>query len=137
MSTNRSSDFLSKVLYADAAVGVSFGVLAAAAAEPLARETGLPAGLLFWAGLALLPVAAFMAFVAARASSSAGAVWLVVGGNVAWSVASVWLVASGTLAPNALGQAFVFAQALVVLAFAAVEGVGALGQGGDAPAQRA
>lgn len=59
---------LPAVLRADAALGFAMGVALALAAGPVAGLTGLPPGLLRGAGLALLPVAAFMAWAARPAA---------------------------------------------------------------------
>ena len=55
-----------------------------------------------------------MAFVGRFAAHSAPAVWFIAGGNLAWIMASLWLLVGGAFAPNALGGAFVAAQAAVV-----------------------
>jgi hypothetical protein len=111
---------LPAVLRADAALGFAMGVALALAAGPVAGLTGLPPGLLRGAGLALLPVAAFMAW-AARPAAPRRAGRAVVIGNCAWVAASLGLLVSGFVAPNALGTAFVLAQAAVVAGFAWAE----------------
>ena len=118
------SDFsgsLRKILFADALTCAACGVLMAGASGVLAELTRIPQGLLSYAGLSLFPIAAFMAFVAARATHSAPAVWLLVAGNAAWIAASVWLLFSGAIAPNLLGKLFIAAQAAVVLALTVLE----------------
>lgn len=86
----------------------------AAGASPVNGLTNIPAALLLPAGLILLPIAAFMAFVATRTVLSRPAVWLVIAGNAAWVVASLWLMTGGAIAPNLLGQLFIGAQAATV-----------------------
>jgi hypothetical protein len=114
--------FLRRVLFADAATCVATGLFLALLAAPLAPYLGLGAGLLLYAGLALLPIAAFIAWVAAREHISPAGVWLVIVGNVLWVLASLALLFA--VSPTALGYAFVVGQALIVAALAEMEYVG-------------
>lgn len=57
---------LRQVLLLDAATCAAMGAALALASGPIARLTRLPEPLLLGAGLALLPIAAFMALVALR-----------------------------------------------------------------------
>jgi hypothetical protein len=82
----------------------------------------LPAPLLFWAGVALLPWVAFVAALARHARPPGRDVRAVIGGNALWAFGCVALAfASGA---SALGVAFLLAQALVVGAFAELQLVG-------------
>ena len=108
----------------DAAATVAMGLLLAVAAGGLARLLGLPAGLLRWAGLFLVPFAAVLALVARQTRVSPRAAWILIACNVLWAVDSFVLLASGWVAPTALGVAFVAAQGLAVAAFAALEYAG-------------
>jgi hypothetical protein len=110
--------FLRRTLAVDAATCASMGALLVALPAPLAGVLGLPAELLFYAGLALLPCAALM--LAARRSRALA--WLVVAGNAAWIAGSVVVLL--VCSPTALGYAFVIAQALVVAGLAELEYVG-------------
>lgn len=114
---------LRSLLIVDAVTCAVMGVALATAALPLAALTGLPAVLLGGAGLALLPIAAFMAATAWRPHPAA--LRLVVLGNAGWVAASLLLLAAGPLAgwatPNALGVAFVLVQALAVAGLALLE----------------
>lgn len=112
---------LRTILAFDAATCLAMGVVLALGAGPIAAVTGLPPNLLFWAGLVLLPTAAFIAVVARRPFGSG--VRTVVAGNVLWVGASLFVLASSTGA-NALGVAFVLAQAAVVAVFAWLEAAG-------------
>jgi hypothetical protein len=85
----------------------------------------LPPALLSYAGLSLLPIAGFIVWVGARASRSLAAVATVIAVNLGWSAASVWLVLGGAVAPTALGDLFIAAQAVAVLALTACEVRGA------------
>jgi hypothetical protein len=114
--------FVRRVLFVDAATCVGTGLFLALLAAPLARFLGLPAELLLYAGLALLPIAAFIAWVATREQMSAAGVWLVIIGNAAWVLASLALLFA--VSPTVLGYAFVIGQALIVAALAEMEYVG-------------
>lgn len=122
MSLSRIS--LKQVLLIDAATCAIFGVALMLAAGLIASYTGIPPGLLSWAGLLLLPVAAFMAFVGTRRAVPPAGVRAIVLGNTGWIAASVALPFSGLIAPNALGVAFILVQALVVVALTWLEQAG-------------
>ena len=76
------------------------------------------------AGLLLAPFAAVVGWLASRPEPSRPAVWAVIGLNLAWLAESLLMLATGWVAPNALGTAFVIAQALFVLGLAEAEYVG-------------
>jgi hypothetical protein len=105
----------------DAAASGVLGLLMLLAAPAVAGLLGLPEGLLRGAGLTLLPYAAAIAWMAARASLPAWAVWAVIGINAVWVVDSLLLLLSGWVAPTALGIAFVLAQAAAVAGFALLQ----------------
>lgn len=121
MPINSSSSPLRTLLLLDAATCTGMGAILTLAAAPLAAWTAIPASLLFYAGAVLFPVAVFMGMVAMRALANRTAVWLVVAGNGLWVAASLGLLVGGWIAPNALGQAFIVAQALAVALFAVLE----------------
>ena len=73
--------------------------------DEVGREQHLPPALLLYAGLALIPTAAFMALVATRPAVSPAGVWLIIAGNGLWAAASLLLLASGLVAPNAAQDA--------------------------------
>ena len=87
----QSPHFLRRILWLDTATCVATGLLMTVAAGPIAGLTQLPAPLLRYAGLSLLPVAAFIASVASRPMLPAAGVWLIIAGNFAWVAASLWL----------------------------------------------
>ncbi|TDH63156.1 hypothetical protein E2C06_07175 [Dankookia rubra] len=118
------SDFLRRVLLADAACSGAMGLLLALLAGPLSRWFGLPAALLLEVGLFLLAFAAFVAVLGLRQASPRLLVWLVIVGNALWALDSVLLLVSGWVAPTALGGTFVVAQALVVALLAELEYTG-------------
>lgn len=119
---------LRRILLLDAASCAAMGAALALGSGPLAGLTRLPEPLLLGAGLALLPIAAFMAVIALRPAVPPAAGWVVVAGNALWVAASLSLLV-GPVAPNALGTALILAQALAVAAFAALEAL-ALRMGG-------
>ena len=105
----------------DAATCAVMGVALVLAASPLAAFTSIPFAVLFYAGLALLPVAAFMAAVGfARVRSVLGPI-VVIGGNAAWVVASVALMVGDWITPTGFGYALIGVQAAAVTALAALE----------------
>jgi hypothetical protein len=116
----RPSLSLRAVLLVDAATCVAMGALLTLGSTALGGWTGLPPALLFYAGVSLLPIAAFMGFVATRPTQPR-LVRLVVAGNLAWAAGSVLLLVSGWVQPNAIGVAFITAQAVAVAALAWLE----------------
>ena len=120
--TLHPTPFLRFALLGDAAASGATGLLLAAGAGFLASLLGLPEGLLRVAGLVLLPYAAFVAWLGTRGAGPArNAVRAVVVVNLLWALDSVLLLALGPVAPNGFGVAFVLAQALAVLGFAAMQ----------------
>jgi hypothetical protein len=116
--------FLRRVLLIDAGTCVAMGALLLAAAFALASMLALPEPLLRYAGVSLLPIAAFMTWVATRSSLPRWGVWLVVAGNILWVVASISLLFGAWVSPNALGYIFVIVQAACVALLAALEYAG-------------
>jgi hypothetical protein len=114
--------FLRRVLALDSLSCLVMGLLMALGAAALAPLFGLPEPLVRIAGLILLPLAAFIGWLASRPAPPRALVWVVIAGNLAWTAESF-----GTLAQQqatALGTAFVSAQALAVLGLATLEYVG-------------
>lgn len=124
MSTFRPSTLLRQALLADAAVSGATGLLLALGAGPLAGLLALPEGLLRHAGLVLLPFAAVVGWLGTRERPPRAAVRAVVVVNALWAAESLVLLIGGWVAPNALGHAFVVAQALAVAALAGAQHVG-------------
>lgn len=108
---------LRQVLTFDALTCAAFGLLLVLAAAPLAPLVGLPAALLFWAGVVLFPSAVLM-FLAARKTAPL-LVWTIILGNVAWVLASIAVVFAFDV--TGLGVAFVLAQAIAVLVLTVLE----------------
>jgi hypothetical protein len=124
MTSIRSSSLLRRVLVVDAVSSGAMGVAMVAFAELLADLLQLPVDLISEAGIVLLPFAAFVAFVASRSEPSRVAVWVIIALNAVWVIDSIVLLFTGWVAPNALGYAFVVAQAAAVLLFADLEYMG-------------
>ena len=109
---------LRPILAFDAATCAAMGLLLALAAEPVAAITALPVPLLREAGILLLPFAAFVLWAAKRGGG--WPVQAVIAANLAWVTASLALIAS-PWSGNALGVAFVGAQAAAVALLAALQ----------------
>lgn len=124
MALFSNPQFLRNVLLLDAATCVATGVVMAAGAGPIAGLTGLSPSLLTGAGLALLPIAAFIAIVAMRPSTWPAGVWLVILGNAGWIAGSLAVAFGGADGANALGLGFVLAQAAAVAVLAELEYTG-------------
>jgi hypothetical protein len=97
------------------------GLLLVFASGLVGRLTLIPAPLLFWSGVLLLPIAGFMAVTALTLAAPVWAVPVIVTGNALWVIVSLGLPLSGLIVPNALGWAFLLGQAAVVALFAWLE----------------
>jgi hypothetical protein len=124
MAMMSRDSFLRRALLVDAVITGATGALMAGGAGLLAGVLGLPEPLLRYAGLVLLPFAAFVAFAATRATVWRGAAWAAVLINALWALESVALLVTGWVAPAPLGYAFVLSQAAVVAGFAALQFLG-------------
>ncbi|MBB6466868.1 hypothetical protein [Aminobacter carboxidus] len=113
--------FVRNVLNADALISGAAGILMMLGAPLLSPLLELPAELLFWAGLALVPFVAMLVVIARRPSVSKLMMIDIIAINVVWVIGSFGLLLSGVVAPNALGIAFVAAQALAVAVFAELQ----------------
>lgn len=109
---------------ADAAASGALAALFIAAAGPVATLTGLPAGFVFWIGVALLPWTVALALIGRAEPPAASAVETVVAVNALWVVASIAVIVLGVFDLNALGIAFVIAQALAVAVLAEFQFMG-------------
>jgi len=105
---------LRRLLAIDAATCAAMGLLLVSAADFVGALTRIPTPLLFWAGLALLPVAGFMAVVARMAPMPVWAINVIILGNALWVLISIVLPLSGMISPNLLGWLFLLGQAAVV-----------------------
>jgi hypothetical protein len=118
------STYLRRALTIDAAMTAATALLLVLAAGMLARLLSVPEALLRYAGVALVPFVAYVAFVARRREVPRASVIAIIALNVAWVGASVWLLLGDRIQPNAFGYAFIIAQAIAVALFAEVQYVG-------------
>ncbi len=121
MSIRRISSQLPKLLALDALTCAATGLLLVTLAGVISSLTALPELLLLWAGLALLPVAVFMAVIARQSPPADWAVAVIVFGNIGWVLASLALLVSPLISPNLIGWVFVLAQAAAVALLAWLE----------------
>jgi hypothetical protein len=124
MSFATMTPFLRRALKADAWISAAAGVAMTLGSTVLQDELHLPSSLLLAAGLALFPWAGFLLWLAAKAAVPSAAVWTVIALNAVWIVDSAWVSLGGSFQPNALGHAFIAAQALAVLVLAELEFIG-------------
>lgn len=121
--------YLRKVLMADALVSGAAAILMIAGAGILAPVLALPAALLFWAGIALLPFAALLVLVARREHVWRLLLLDIVLVNALWVAASLMILITGMIVPNSLGTLFVVAQAAAVALLGALQFAGLRGAG--------
>lgn len=114
--------FLRRVLALDSLSCLALGLLMGFGATVLAPLFGLPEPLVRIAGLVLLPLAAFIGWLASRPAPPRGLAWLVILGNLGWTAESFATLALHDATP--LGAAFVAAQALAVFGLAGLEYLG-------------
>ena len=114
--------FLRRILALDSLSCLAMGLLMGLGAAALAPLFGLPEGLVRGAGIALLPLAAFIFWLSTRPSPPRALVWGVIVGNLGWTAES--FITLGQSQATALGTGFVSAQALAVLGLALLEYIG-------------
>ncbi|MBA3694294.1 MAG: hypothetical protein H0W77_12795 [Acidobacteria bacterium] len=115
------SSFLRWVLLADAATCIATGLLMTFGAGLLEQFLGLPPELMRYAGICLLPFAAFIVYLATRENLSTPTLWAVIILNALWTADSFLLLLSGWIEPTTFGYIFVVFQAFGVAVFAALE----------------
>jgi hypothetical protein len=108
-------------LLVDVVLSGGFGVVLLAGGGFIAGLLGLPEALLRGAGLALLPFAAAVLWLACQTAPPPWAVKSVIAANLVWMAASLVLLTSGWISPTRLGGLFVIAQALLVAGLAAAQ----------------
>lgn len=121
MKLSDTSTFLRWVLLADAATSGAIGLLMLLGSGMLEQYLGLPAALSRYAGLSLLPFAAFLVYLGRRENLSPPMVWAVIVLNVLWTADSILLLLGKWIEPNGLGVAFIIFQAFGVAVFAGLE----------------
>ena len=124
MPTLTMNRFLRNALTIDAVASLLVGLPMAAAAHPLAALLGLPAPLLFWAGVICLPYAALLAMFSRESSIGTGVLIAIIVGNTLWVIACLLLAFAGWMLPTALGIGFLLAQAVFVALFAELQWIG-------------
>lgn len=113
------TQFLSRVLMADALVSGAAGLVMILGAPLLAPLLNLPTALLQVAGFSLIPWFIALIALARRASVSRGALTIVIAVNALWVVGSIAVLF--VFQPSAFGYAFVIAQAVAVGVFAELQ----------------
>jgi hypothetical protein len=116
------SPFLRKVILADAVTGVAAGAALIAGTDFTHELFGLPSGLLFWAGVALVPFIATLVWI--LHSNSTALVPVIIGSNFAWVAGSLYVAFGPSVAPTLAGQLFVCAQAATVFILAELQVMG-------------
>lgn len=115
--------WLRRVLALDAASGAALALLHLLLAGSLAGWFGLSEGLISAAGWALLGYVALAGMLARQAQPARGALMLLILGNLLWGLACLALAWGGS-GVTALGQAYLTAMAVAVLALADLEFLG-------------
>ena len=118
------SPLLRTGLVLDAAASGGLGVLLTLVSGPAAQLLGLPATLLFAAGLVCLAWAGVTYWLSRRETLSSTWVWAVIALNAVWTIESIVGLAAGFVSPTSLGTAFVILQAVLVAAFAEMQYLG-------------
>ena len=124
--------FLRRAIVGDAVITGAMAVLLTAASGVLGPMLNLPESLLRETGIFLIVYAALVGFLGSRELMPKLAVCLVIGANALWTVDSIALLFTGWVQPNALGQAFIVAQAVAVAVIAELQYIGL--KRSDAPA---
>jgi hypothetical protein len=126
------SPLLRRALLADAVFSGIAAALLTIDAGTLAPLLELPEALLRETGLFLIAYTALVGWLSAKTSLPKILVMVVIAGNAAWTVGSIALLFSGTVAPNALGETFVLAQAIATGVFAELQYMGLRRSTGEA-----
>jgi hypothetical protein len=118
------TSYLKKALLADAAISGAAAVAMMAGSAFLPPLLGLPAELLLWAGVAMIPFVAGLALVIRQNQVAAGVIVAIIAINIAWVLASLVVAFGPAFAPTLLGKVFVVAQAATVALFAELQIIG-------------
>jgi len=113
--------FLRNVLIADAATSAAAGLLLIGGADLLSGLLGLPSGLLFWSGVALIPFVATLVLVARASTIPAGVIPAIIAINFAWIAGSLFVAFGPLFAPTIIGKVFVCVQVAAVFLFAELQ----------------
>jgi hypothetical protein len=112
---------LPRLLLVDAFTCAAMGFLLIAVSGWLEQLTGIPGSLLFYLGIALLPIAMFMVFVGLQKPVSPIGAMTVIAGNGLWVLGSILLLVTPWISPTGFGSAFIAIQAAAVLLLALFE----------------
>jgi hypothetical protein len=118
------SSYLRKVFLADAVISGAAGAAMIAGADFTHELLGLPSGLIFWAGVALVPFVTMLAMIVRAGAAPVGLIVGIIAVNFAWVAGSLFVAFGPAFAPTLLGKAFVCAQAATVLVLAELQIMG-------------
>ena len=118
------TSYLKKVLVADAVISGAAAVAMMAGSTFLPPLLGLPAELLLWAGMALIPFVAILALIIRQSQIAMGVLVAVIAINIAWVLASLIVAFGPAFATTLFGKVFVVAQAATVALFAELQIIG-------------
>jgi len=124
MSIFGTSLFLRRILLADGVISGATGLLMTLGAGALQELLGVPATLLRYAGLSLVPFAILVVYLSRHAVPPRSGVVAVIALNAGWVAASVLLLLAGWVEPNGLGYTFILGQAGAVAVLAEMQYVG-------------
>ena len=116
--------FLRRAIVGDAVITGAMAALLVAAAGLLGPLLNLPEVFLRETGIFLIVYALLVGFLGTREMMPKLAVCLVIAANALWAVDSIALLFTNWVQPNALGQAFVVAQAVAVAVIAELQYIG-------------
>jgi hypothetical protein len=116
--------YLKKAIAADAVVSGAAGLAMMVGSTFLPALLGLPAELLFWAGLALVPFVIELVLILRMKQVPPLFIHALIAINLAWVAASLYVAFGPAFAPNLFGKVFVVAQAAVVAIFAELQIIG-------------
>jgi hypothetical protein len=100
---------------------------------PLSSLLGVPPELLRFAGVSLIPFAAFVTWICTRPTLPRLPVRAVIALNVGWVIGSAWLLFADRIDPNQFGVAFIVVQAIAVAVLAEMRYAGLRRQVPSAP----
>lgn len=115
---------LKTTLLVDAAVSGGAAVILAAGSFVAAGLLGLPAPLMLWVGVALIPWVVALGLIGRGERASKAVIYTIIAANLAWVAASFWVAFGPVFAPTLPGKVFVVVQALTVLGFAEFQMLG-------------
>lgn len=110
-----------RVLWLDAITGAGSAALSLVAPGLVSQTLGAPVALVQGSAWAVLAFVGFIVWLLAQRPLPLAGVRLLGLGNAGWVLASVWLALAGGVGLNALGVAYVLAQAGLVAVLAALQ----------------